>query len=114
MHKVTTMVALVALLTVVAAGVAYAAMIEGDENANYLRETCKGDTMYGRAGNDVLDANDCGMDLDVMYGHRGNDLLLANDGDIRDILAAGAGFDTCVVDDRLESVFGSCDRVLVR
>ena len=73
MHKVTTMVALVALLTVAAAGVAYAAMIEGNAFNNYLRETCKGDTMYGRAGNDVLDADNCGGETDVLYGGSGDD-----------------------------------------
>jgi hypothetical protein len=70
MHKVTTMVALVALLTVVAAGVAYAASIVGNANPNYLTETCKGDTMYGRAGDDVLDADNCGGETDVLYAGR--------------------------------------------
>ncbi len=114
MHKTTTMAALVALLTMVAAGVAYAATMEGNANDNYLEETCKGDTMYGRGGGDVLDANNCGSDTDVLYAGRGDDWLLANDGDNRDVLYGGKGFDTCVVDNREESVFGSCNRVLVR
>jgi hypothetical protein len=114
MHKVMTMVALVALLTVGAAGVAYAATIVGNANGNYLRETCTGDTMFGRAGDDVLDADNCGGETDVLYGDRGNDWLLAADGDTRDILAAGRGFDTCVVDSRIESDVGSCNRVIVR
>ena len=113
MRKATTMVALIALLTIGAAGAVYAATIEGNANDNYLRETCGTDTMYGRAGDDVLDADECGSDFEVMYGHNGRDLLLAADGDARDILSAGRGFDTCVVDDRSESVFGSCNRVIV-
>ena len=114
MHKATTMVALVALLTVVAVGVAYAATVEGNANDNYLEETCEGDTMYGRAGDDVLDANNCGRETDVLYAGRGDDWLLANDGDARDVLYGGKGFDTCVVDRRAEAVFGSCNRVPVR
>ena len=114
MHKTATMVALVALLTVVVAGVAWAATIEGNANDNYLEETCKGDTVYGRGGEDVLDANNCGRDTDVLYAGRGDDWLLANDGDKRDVLYGGKGFDTCVVDSRDESVFGSCNRVKVR
>ncbi len=54
MRKATTMVALIALLTMGAAGAVYAATIEGNANDNYLRETCGTDTMYGRAGDDVL------------------------------------------------------------
>ena len=114
MHKTTTVVALVAILTMVAAGVAYAVTMEGNANADYLEETCKGDTMYGRGGADVLDANNCGSDTDVLYAGRGDDWLLANDGDNRDVLYGGKGFDTCVVDSRDESVFGSCNRVKVR
>jgi Ca2+-binding RTX toxin-like protein len=70
--------------------------------------------MYGRGGDDVLDANNCGRDTDVLYAGRGDDRLLANDGDKRDVLYGGKGFDTCVVDSRAESAAGSCNRVLVR
>jgi Ca2+-binding RTX toxin-like protein len=114
MHKATTMAALVALLTVLVAGAAYAATIKGNANDNYLEETCKRDAIYGRGGKDVLDANNCGRDTDVLYAGRGNDQLLANDGDNRDVLYGGKGFDTCVVDRRAESDGGGCDRVLVR
>jgi Ca2+-binding RTX toxin-like protein len=104
------------LFVLVVAGVAYAATIKGDANDNYLKETCKGDSMYGRAGDDVLDANNCVKDTDVLYAGRGSDWLLANDGDARDVLNGGKGFDTCVVDSR-EAQSGQasgCNRVLVR
>ncbi len=114
MHKATTVAALVALLTVLVAGVAYAATIKGNANDNYLEETCQRDAIYGRGGQDVLDANNCGRDTDVLYAGRGNDQLLANDGDDRDVLYGGKGFDTCVVDRRSESDGGGCNRVLVR
>ena len=114
MPKVTTMVALVALLTVLAASVAYAATIVGNANNNYLRETCKGDTMYGRAGDDVLDADNCGGETDVLYGGRGNDWLLVADHDARDILVGDKGFDTCVVGRHESDATLSCERVIVR
>lgn len=114
MHKATTMMSLVSLLAMIAAGVAYTATMEGDANDNYLEETCRGDTMYGRGGGDTLDANNCGRDTYVLYAGRGDDWLLANDGDRRDVPYGGRGFDTCVVDSRAESGFGSCNGVLVR
>ena len=49
-----------------------------------------------------------------MYAGRGNDMLLANYGDAPDVLHGEKGFDTCVVDRRMESGYGSCDRALVR
>jgi hypothetical protein len=44
------MMALVALLTLVAAGVAYAAVREGGPGNNYINETCENDTLIGRGG----------------------------------------------------------------
>jgi hypothetical protein len=117
MRKTVMMMALVALFTLVAASVAYAAVREGNAGNNYINETCGNDTLIGRGGNDVLDANNCrpdvGPDVDRLRGNSGNDWLLANDGDTSDRLRGGAGFDTCVVDRRAEVVRG-CERVLVR
>ena len=116
MRKLAFVLGPAILFVLVVAGVAYAATIEGNAKDNYLKETCKGDTLYGRAGDDVLDANNCGRDTDVLYAGRGSDWLLANDGDARDVLYGGKGFDTCVVD-RQEARSGQasgCERVLVR
>ena len=113
MRKTAMMIAFVALLTLVAASVAYAAVKEGNNGDNYLRETCGDDTLIGRGGNDTLDANNCGPDEDLLYGNAGNDRLLANDGDTLDAANGGRGYDTCVVDARVE-VGNGCDRVLVR
>jgi hypothetical protein len=41
-------------------------------------------------------------------------MLLANYGDAPDVLHGEKGFDTCVVDRRMESGYGSGDRALVR
>jgi len=104
MHKATTVMALVALLTVVVAGVAYAATIEGNANDNYLEETCKGDTMYGRGGNDVLkggSGNDRITDKkgkDKLLGQGGRDTLNAKDGNRGDLLKGGGGKDRVIKD----------------
>ncbi len=113
MRKTVMMMALVALFTLVAASVAYAVVREGNEGNNYLNETCGNDTLFGRSGNDVLDANNCGPDVDRLIGGWGDDWLLANDGDTSDRLRGGPGFDTCVVDSVGEVVSG-CERIFVR
>jgi Ca2+-binding RTX toxin-like protein len=113
MRKTVMLMALVALFTLVAASVAYAAIREGNAENNYINETCGNDTLIGRGGNDVLDANNCGPDVDRLKGGAGNDWLLANDGDRADRLRGGPGFDTCVVDGPREAI-GGCNRVLVR
>jgi hypothetical protein len=113
MRKTVMMVALVALFTLVAASVAYADVREGGPGNNYINETCENDTLFGLGGNDVLDANNCGPDVDRLRGGSGDDWLLANDGDTSDFLRGGAGFDTCVVDS-VREVVGDCERILVR
>jgi hypothetical protein len=113
MRRTAMMVAFMALLVATFATVAYAAVKEGNAGDNYLRETCGDDTLIGRAGADTLDANNCGGDEDLLYGGRGNDRLLANDGDREDVTQGQRGYDTCVVDARVEAGNG-CDRVLVR
>ena len=113
MRKTAMMIALVALLTLVAASVAYAAVKEGNNRDNYINETCGDDTLIGRGGDDTLDANNCGDDEDILFGNAGNDRLLANDGDREDDVNGGRGYDTCVVDARVE-VGNGCDEVLVR
>jgi Ca2+-binding RTX toxin-like protein len=112
MRKMVLLVAMLAMV-LATASVAYAAIKRGDAGDNYLRETCRDDTLIGRAGADILDANNCGDDEDLLYGNRGNDRLLANDGDREDAVVGGGGRDICVVDALVEAGNG-CDRVLVR
>ena len=113
MRKTAMMIALVALLTLVAASVAYAAMIQGNDRSNTLGETRGNDTMYGYAGDDELDANTYSGDADRAYGNADDDLILVNDNDRLDAAVGGFGFDTCVVDARGE-VGTSCERVRIR
>ncbi len=113
MRNTAMMMALVALLTLVATSVAYAAMIQGNDRSNTLGETSGNDTIYGYAGDDVLDANTYSGDADRAYGNADDDLILVNDNDRLDAAVGGFGFDTCVVDARGE-VGTSCERVRIR
>jgi Ca2+-binding RTX toxin-like protein len=114
MHKATTMVvALVALLTVVVAGVALAvtktcssAPCRGTSAADVLKERIgdgKRDVIYGLRGTDRLRAGRFTDDTDELHGGRGNDRVLVLDGDFRDLAAGGPGnHDVCFVDDERE------------
>jgi Ca2+-binding RTX toxin-like protein len=113
MRKAVMMMALMALLTLAVAGVAYADRIAGNNRDNDLFETSGDDRMLGKDGADVLDANNFGGEEDVLLGGDGNDRLLANDGDTEDDLRGGKGFDICVVDARRE-VDDGCNKIRVR
>ncbi len=113
MRKTGMMVALVAVMVALFATAAYAATINGNNNANVLIETSGDDLIRGFDGGDVLDANNFGGDEDILRGGEGNDRLLANDGDSEDLLFGGPGFDICVVDDRSE-IGGGCEKIRVR
>jgi Ca2+-binding RTX toxin-like protein len=78
------------------------------------------DTIYGRAGRDVVRANAYTQDADILHGGGGNDRLDANDNgasgtppeDTLDAVYGGKGFDICIVDARSE-VGGGCEEVRV-
>jgi Ca2+-binding RTX toxin-like protein len=102
MHKATTMVALVVLLTAVAAGVAVALTTTtcssvpclGTPSADVLKERVgdgKRDVIYGGRGKDRIWAVRDGADTDTLYGGRGNDRLNVEDGDRRDRAVGGPG-----------------------
>ena len=107
------MMAVVALMVAMFATAAYAATINGNDNANALFETSGDDVIRGFGGGDVIDANNFSGDEDRLRGGPGNDRLLANDGDSMDLVFGGPGFDICVVDDRSE-IGGGCEKVRVR
>jgi Ca2+-binding RTX toxin-like protein len=113
MRKTGMMVAIVAVMVALFATAAYAATIEGNDNANALFETPNDDLIRGFGGGDVLDANNYGGDRDILRGGPGNDRLLANDGDRLDTVYGGPGFDICVVDARIE-IGGGCEKSRVR
>ena len=108
MRKIGTVVGVVALMTMLFAGVALAVNkqcgqrpCEGTNSGDTLFERGGdgvNDTIYGRGGPDVIRAEIFTNDTDVLYGGRGNDRLNTNDGDANDTVFGGGGFDVCIID----------------
>ncbi len=113
MRKAVTMMALVALFTLVAAGVAVTLTrtcttvpCKGTSSADFLRErvgNTRGDVIYGFQRNDRLRADRYTRDTDYLYGGLGNDRVNVLDGDYNDWADGGPGKDDfCWVDDESE------------
>jgi Ca2+-binding RTX toxin-like protein len=123
MHKATTMVVLVVLLTAVAAGVAFALTTTtcssvpclGTPSADVLNERVgdgKRDVIYGGRGKDRIWAVRDGADTDALYGGRGNDRLNVEDRDFKDRAVGGPGKrDVCFIDEGREGSFRTCEIV---
>jgi hypothetical protein len=104
MRRLVLMLGMVALISVMATGVAFAVTktcngipCTGTDNEDVLheREGTKSDRILAMDDHDVLDANNFFSDKDVLKGGGGPDKLLANDIDNRDVLRGGAGRDRC-------------------
>ena len=118
MRRIVVLLGLMALIVVVAAGIAVAVTkqcgdnlpcrgTDNDDNL-YERDGSKRDRIFGLGGDDVIDANTFNNDRDVVEGGPQGDRLLTNDGDGRDIARGGKGSDVCYVDPGDAS--SSCDR----
>lgn len=83
-RKRTAAAAGVAIVALLAAGVAWGGTVLGTPRADVLRGTPHNDKMYGRGGNDRL------------YGYAGNDVLVGGPG--ADVLACGSGRDVAIAD----------------
>ena len=74
----------------------------GTNKADVLRER-RGDgvadKIYGKRGDDRINATRFTNDRDLLYGGRGDDRLNAQDGDGSDVLRGGPGYDVCYVDE---------------
>jgi Ca2+-binding RTX toxin-like protein len=79
----------VALVLVVAAGVAFAAVLTGNQNANTILGTSADDDITGAAGNDTLRGR---VGNDTMFGDSGDDDMKGNMG--TDNLQGGTGQNT--------------------
>ena len=88
MRKVTLLVAVVAALRTLTAGVALADSFEGNDGNNTIRGTDGRDRIEGLAGNDNLFGRGGG---DTIFGNRGDDDIYGGDG--RDRIIAGRGDD---------------------
>jgi Ca2+-binding RTX toxin-like protein len=91
------LVTMAAMVTLCAAA-AYAVTIVSTSQGEHLHESDLNDTIYGRGGDDSLDASYFNNDKDVLKGGPGDDHLDALDGDSRDTLDGGDGYDTCYGD----------------
>lgn len=116
MRRVTMMLAAMAVMVVLFAGVALAAAIEGTSAGEILIDTDRNDTMFGRGGGDEVDAGAFGPngflletdpERDVANGNGGNDVVFVDDGDGRDTANGGRGNDVCFSDPNDELI--SCE-----
>jgi hypothetical protein len=107
MRRVTMMLAAMAVMVPLFAVAAYAANIEGTSAAEFLIDSDRNDTMFGRGGGDGVFASAFGPDgfllstdpdRDVANGNGGNDFIETDDGDGRDTANGGSGNDECVID----------------
>lgn len=110
MRRVTMLLAAVAVMVSLFAAVAYAATIEGTSQGEVLQESSLNDTIYGRGGNDIVEARSFVDDKDVVYGNGGGDDLRVADGDTLDTANGGKGNDTCIGDQGDE--FIGCETVI--
>jgi hypothetical protein len=119
MRRVTMMLAAMALMVGLFAGVAYAATIEGTSAGEILLESDLNDMMFGRGGSDEVDAGAFGpngflletpRDTDVANGNAGDDVVFTDDGDGRDTANGGNGDDDCIIDPN-DTATSSCERV---
>ena len=112
MRRVTMMLAAMALMVLLSAGVAIAATLEGTSAVDVILDTNRNDTIFGRGAGDAIFANAFGPeglftvdslgtdpDTDQANGNAGNDFINTDDGDGRDTANGGRGNDDeCVID----------------
>ena len=125
MRKIAMGLAMVLVLSVMAAGVALAAnqiircagipcTASGNDDLVYERAGNRlNDEIYLKGGDDQVRAGRYTNDRDEIYGSSGFDLIYVDDGDTHDRIRGGKGNDKCYVDARREAVSG-CSRVIVR
>jgi Ca2+-binding RTX toxin-like protein len=98
MRRATLLTAAVALMLVLASGIALAANIKGTDGNNFLRGTNSADNIGARGGNDEVRARAGadkvfgGTQRDTLYGMENGDLVVGGDGN--DFLDGGTGDDT--------------------
>ena len=116
MKRAAIFLTLISVMVFVFAGVALAALIEGDDGANTLVGTPKGDAIYGYGGADRVDARDSedalrlGGGPDKGRGGRGNDHVRAVDGS-KDDIYCGPGADRVKANPG-DNVSKGCERVI--
>ena len=98
MKRAGIFITLMSVMVLVFAGVALAAVIKGNDRANYLRGTSNGDAIYGYGGADRIharagdDALRLGGSKDKGHGEHGDDFINSVDGS-EDFVSCGLGSD---------------------
>ena len=116
MNRAAIFLTLVSVMVFVFAGVALAALIEGDDGANTLVGTPNGDAIYGYGGADRIegrgggDALRLGGGSDEGYGERGDDFIGAVDG-TEDAIFCGPGSDRARANPG-DNVAEGCERII--
>jgi opacity protein-like surface antigen len=106
MRRVMLMLAAMAVMVSLFAAAAYAAEIWGTSQNDKLFESNLDDKIYGRQGNDYIDAMKYKNDRDKVYGNRDDDIISVKDDDEEDYVDGGQGYDKCWAD------IGELDRVI--
>jgi Ca2+-binding RTX toxin-like protein len=109
MRKVTLMLAAMAMMVSLFAVAAYAAEIWGTGESDKIFETNQDDTIFGRQGNDHIDATKYEGDTDKVEGNRDSDTISVLDGDNQDSVDGGQDFDACFGDPH--DTFVNCEMV---
>jgi Ca2+-binding RTX toxin-like protein len=116
MKRAGILLTLMSVLVFVFAGVALAALIEGNDRPNTLVGTPRGDAIYGYGGADRIkgrgggDALRLGGGSDEGYGEYGDDYIRAVDGS-EDAIFCGPGSDRARANPG-DNVAESCERII--
>ena len=118
MRRVMKVLAAMAVMMTLLAGVAYAATIDGTSQSDILLDSQRNDTIFGRGSGDEIRADAFGQppdtlftcngaacagpDKDVANGNSGDDFIVVDDGDTLDTANGGNGDDTCIGDSMAE------------
>jgi Ca2+-binding RTX toxin-like protein len=108
-RRLAVLVAVMGLLVMVFAGVAFAAVKVGDAGPNRLVGTAENDTLKGRVGADTLIGRG---DSDRLYGGRGRDYINARERGRAedDLVDCGRGRDTVLTDNPTEDrIANNCE-----
>jgi Ca2+-binding RTX toxin-like protein len=110
-RRMAMLVAVMGLMVMVFAGVAFAAVKIGDAGPNRLVGTAENDTLRGRGGADTLIGKG---DSDRLYGGRGRDHINARERGRAedDLVDCGRGRDTVLTDNTTEDrIANNCEVV---
>ena len=116
MKRAAIFLTLIGLMVVVFGGVALAAVIKGNDRANYLVGTSRDDAIYGYGGADRIharagdDALRLGGGKDKGHGERGDDFINSVDG-TEDFVSCGPGSDRARANPG-DNVAEGCERVI--